>query len=289
MLRVCVVAVLLSLAAGRLRVPPVVSPPRSGSSPGDGSAPAVDLAGQIARKRVEVQTLEGLVRAASQEASTATISVPMAHPAEVAHRDASSGSRSPNREPATEEEKLNALQNGLSAMRSLRTIFDRARTGPTDGAQKFADGALSDELSRRDSPFWSSIDSMIDSTHNAMGLMRGKSGTDQKKLMTTLEGELDSKVKVMSGVNTKVNRKQQKLDDEYLLGLLLMHQKDWSMKQQLNATVTFMHASPLIAELYAHHDAGKPLAAQLATLMDAEPRTVAKALLQLAAQQFVHH
>merc|ERR1719265_925046 len=98
--------------------------------------------------------------------------------------------------------------------------------------------------------------------------MKGKSKDEQKKAMDALESNLNGKAADLETVTKKVSSKQQKLDEEYVLGLLNMHRNDWNMTQQLNATATFMHGSPTLQELYKHHDSSKPLAMQLATLLD---------------------
>merc|ERR1719355_131969 len=124
---------------------------------------------------------------------------------------------------------------------------------------------------------------MMSQAKKVQSEMKGKSKAEKQKLMDSLENSLNSKAHVLSNVTKKVAQKQQSQDEEYLLGLL-MSKKDWTLKQQLNATHTFIADSPVIAELYKHHDDKKPLGAQLAALMDAEPKksTAAKLFLQLA-------
>merc|ERR1719284_2269900 len=109
---------------------------------------------------------------------------------------------------------------------------------------------------------------MIGATKDAMTAVKGKGKAEREKIMESLEGELNKKAEVLTNVNNDVTKKQQQQDEEYVLGLLLMHQKDWSMDEQLNATEKFMHSSPILQNLYEHHDATKPLAPQLAALMD---------------------
>lgn len=66
-------------------------------------------------------------------------------------------------------------------------------------------------------------------------------------------------------------------NEEFLLGLLIMHEtrKNWSLEQKLDALCEFAHDSPIIEQLYRHHDKSKPFAAQLAALMDKERKTMA--------------
>eukprot|EP00403_Amphidinium_massartii_P016197 CAMPEP_0178410020 /NCGR_PEP_ID=MMETSP0689_2-20121128/20764_1 /TAXON_ID=160604 /ORGANISM="Amphidinium massartii, Strain CS-259" /LENGTH=217 /DNA_ID=CAMNT_0020031183 /DNA_START=30 /DNA_END=683 /DNA_ORIENTATION=- len=164
--------------------------------------------------------------------------------------------------------KLSKLHESLKRLQNLKGVFAKEHSPSEPQASQFADGALSQELSNSDSGVWAAIDSMIGSTQQAAQEMKGKGKDEQKKLMDSLEKTLDAKAGELSGLTDKVSSKQRKLDEEYVLGLLLMHQKDWSMKQQLNATATFVHSSPLLKELYEHHNASEALAPQLAKLMD---------------------
>merc|ERR1719487_804008 len=61
-------------------------------------------------------------------------------------------------------------------------------------------------------------------------------------------------------------------NEEFLLGLLMMHQTrgNWVYEQYLDAVCTFSDESPLIAKLYKVHKKDKPLAFQLAEMMDSE-------------------
>mmetsp|Transcript_50257 Transcript_50257/g.92862 ORF Transcript_50257/g.92862 Transcript_50257/m.92862 type:complete len:216 (+) Transcript_50257:88-735(+) len=172
--------------------------------------------------------------------------------------------------------KLSALHASLSKLQALKSVFANEHANEPQAhapdavnqASQFADGALSQELSKSDSNVWATIDAMIGTTKMAAQEMKGKGKEEQKKVMASLERTLDDKAGQLSSLTDKVNAKQRKLDEEYVLGLLLMHQKDWDMKEQLNATATFMHSSPVLQELYEHHDANQALAPQLAKLMD---------------------
>jgi len=180
----------------------------------------------------------------------------------------------------SDEEQLSHLEAGLNVIQKLKTVFAAEKS---DSASKFANGAMSNELSDQNSAIWSAIDNMMSQAKKVQSEMKGKSKAEKQKLMDSLENSLNSKAHVLSNVTKKVAQKQQSQDEEYLLGLL-MSKKDWTLKQQLNATHTFIADSPVIAELYKHHDDKKPLGAQLAALMDAEPKksTAAKLFLQLA-------
>jgi hypothetical protein len=170
--------------------------------------------------------------------------------------------------PVTEEEKMAQLTNGLKAMTNLQDMFRKQQ--PSIGAEKFANGAMSEELSNKDSQVWTAIGSMLKTVQAASQTMKGKSKADREKMMQSLESDLNSKAGVLSTVTADVSKKQQQQDEEYVLGLLIMHRDNWSMEKQLNATETFMHNSPVLQQLYNHHDASKPLASQLAALMDSK-------------------
>lgn len=160
----------------------------------------------------------------------------------------------------SESDQLAKLQHGLETIQNLRAHFAH----PVD---KFAEGALSEELSKKDSGVWSTLTDMMDTTAKAMKQMKGKDKKQQHELMADLEKTMDSKAVNIMDITNKATKTQQGQDEEYLLGLLNQHPQ-WSMKQQLNATSTFMTYSPVIADLYHHYDAAKPLAPQLAELMD---------------------
>lgn len=172
----------------------------------------------------------------------------------------------------SEEAQLAHLEAGLNVIQKLKSVFASAQQ---DSASRFANGAMSDEMSNQNSAIWSAIDSMMAQAKTVSSQLKGKSKAEKEKLMDSLENSLNSKARVLSGVTKHVEKKQQSQDEEYLLGLLMSH-KDWSMKQQLNATHTFIADSPVIAELYNHHDDKQPLSAQLASLMDTEHANATK-------------
>jgi len=175
--------------------------------------------------------------------------------------------------PHSEVETLEALNKGLKTIHNLRALFSKDKKEER-GAEKFANGALSEELSNKDSQVWSTIENMLGATQDAMKSVQGKSKTEREQVMKSLEGELDKKATVLSKVNDDVSKKQEQQDEEYLLGLLLLHKDNWSMEKQLNATKTFMHNSPILKNLFEHHDTSKPLAPQLAAMLDAKPKQV---------------
>mmetsp|Transcript_47179 Transcript_47179/g.132679 ORF Transcript_47179/g.132679 Transcript_47179/m.132679 type:complete len:252 (-) Transcript_47179:87-842(-) len=186
------------------------------------------------------------------------------------------------KKPLSDAEQLEKLTVGLKAVQNLRSQFTTMTAGEEDDGSKFANGALSEELGKKDSKVWATLQDMLTKTVATMGQMKGKSKDDQKKLMSSLEHDLDSKAGQMMKLTGDVTQKQYSQDEEYLLGLLNMH-REWSLEQQLNATETFNKGSPVIAELVKHHDAKTPLAAQLANLMDAahSAKKAARAFIQL--------
>mmetsp|Transcript_74545 Transcript_74545/g.187747 ORF Transcript_74545/g.187747 Transcript_74545/m.187747 type:complete len:247 (+) Transcript_74545:48-788(+) len=186
-----------------------------------------------------------------------------------------------------ENDKLKKLQFGLETLKNLRTQFsDKV---DNDDGSKFAYGALSEELGKKDSGIWSTLTDMLSTTAEAMKQMNGKDKNGQENLMADLEKKLDNKAGRIMNLTQAASKKQQDQDEEYLLGLLNMH-REWSLDQQLNATATFMKYSPVIEQLYRHHDAHSPLATQLATLMDAEHAKKKKTTaLLLQLMDFIHN
>jgi hypothetical protein len=172
---------------------------------------------------------------------------------------------------ASAEVQMAHLEAGLNVIEKLKSVFASAQK---DDASKFANGAMSDELSNKDSAIWGAIDTMMSQAKKVSSEMKGKSKADKEKLMDGLEKQLSSKATVLSSVTGNVQKKQQSQDEEYLLGLLMSH-KDWSMQRQLNATHTFVSDSPVIMKLYKDH-ANSSLAPQLAAMMDAESKNASK-------------
>jgi len=171
------------------------------------------------------------------------------------------------KKPQTDEEKLANLPQGLMAIKGLKNMFQSDKE--LAGGNEFAQGALSSELSNDNSAIWNTVDGMISAATEASKQMKSNASASEKaKVMDSLESKLDGKAEDLNSGLGKVNEHQQDLDEEYVLGLLIMHQKDWTVEQQLNATLTLKKNSPLLESFYDHHDVKKPLAAQLAALMD---------------------
>jgi len=188
--------------------------------------------------------------------------------------------------PQDDAKTLETLGKSLTTMHKLKALFtkDRSAESSHDGAEKFTNGALSEELSKKDSQVWSAIETMLGATQDAMKQIKGKSKAERETVMKSLEDNLDKKAKDLANVTDDVSKKQQQQDEEYLLGLLIMHQKDWTMDKQLNATQEFMHNSSVLQDLYKHHDASKPLAPQLAAMMDVKDKAGVEKVQQHVAK-----
>merc|ERR1719454_1217837 len=93
--------------------------------------------------------------------------------------------------------------------------------------------------------------------------------------MTSLSDTLTKKAQNLQSAADSAEKLNEEHSNEYLLGLLMQH-TEWSEEKQLNATRKFAHESAVIKELLAHHDSAKPLAPQLAALMDKEKPGEAK-------------
>merc|ERR1712032_853764 len=114
--------------------------------------------------------------------------------------------------------------------------------------------------SSKDSAVWAVIGAMVNSTQKVMAEMKGKNQDQQKKIMESLETELDSKAGVLRNVTNEAGKRQVVQDEEYVLGLLNMHARDWPMEEQLETVQKFMGNSPKLAALYKHHNASQPQA-----------------------------
>jgi len=199
--------------------------------------------------------------------------------------------------PLTEEQQIESLNAGLSSIAKLQKVFTaNTNAGNSDmaGMSAFASGAMTSELGKKDSVVWSTITGMMGATAQVISQMKGKSAMEKEKLMGSLEIGLEGKAAVLRNVTEKADKIQDEQTSEYLLGLLNQHPK-WSMEEQINATRTFegtSHGTSKAAhELLKHYNASRPLAPQLAALMDAKPlpaethavaAKAAKMFLQLA-------
>merc|ERR1719389_972269 len=127
--------------------------------------------------------------------------------------------------------------------------------------------------------------------------MKGKSKAEQEKMMDNLEQLMNAKSATLKNVTEKAGEVQEQHSEEYLLGVLMHHQKDWSIEKQLNATKTFVNTCDAAKELLKVYNKSQPLAPQLAALMDhkkvpaagkvAAEHTATHMLLQLVSS--LHH
>lgn len=192
----------------------------------------------------------------------------------------------------TADEQIASLQQGLNAIEKLRTVFAAPEQGPKGDLEEFAQGAMTTELSKKDSPVWDTISTMLSATSKVMGQLKGKSKAEQEKIMDNLETDLNGKAANLRKVTEHAGEVQEQRSEEYLLGVLMQHQKDWSIEKQVNATKTFTSTCTAANELLKHYDPKQPLAPQFAALMDAEKakkgakvageKAAAKLFIQLA-------
>merc|ERR550537_130418 len=93
----------------------------------------------------------------------------------------------------TADEQIESLNNGLQTIMKLKAVF----TAPSGGlaahsdVEKFAQGAMSSELSSKDSPVWGAIENMLAATAKTTEEMKGKSKAEQEKMMDSLEKLMD--------------------------------------------------------------------------------------------------
>uniref|UniRef100_A0A7S2I0Z1 Uncharacterized protein n=1 Tax=Alexandrium andersonii TaxID=327968 RepID=A0A7S2I0Z1_9DINO len=103
--------------------------------------------------------------------------------------------------------------------------------------------------------------------------------------MEGLQGTIGDQAAALQNATVRANKEQEKHSEEYLLGLLMQHQKEWSEEKQLNVTRDFVRDCPVAKELLKRHRSGKPLAPELAAILDSRQAVDAKAkalFLQLA-------
>jgi len=173
----------------------------------------------------------------------------------------------------TAAEQLASLSQGLQSISKLRAVFTASDTGISTDQTKlenFAQGAMTTELSSKNSKVWSTIQAMLEATQGVYKGMQNKSKADQEKMMDGLEKNLNNEALTLRNVTEKAGKIQEQHSEEYLLGVLMQHQKDWTFEKQLNVTHGFVENCAAAKELYKHHNASAPLAPQLAELMDAK-------------------
>jgi len=194
----------------------------------------------------------------------------------------------------TAAEEIASLQSGLMMIHKLQaslTAEPAAEQGtPADKRDlvQFAQGAMTSELQKKDSKVWSTIDAMMKMTTQAMISMKGKSKAEQEKVMDSLENDINGKAAILRNVTDKVGMQQEQHSEEYLLGVLMQHQKDWSFQKQLNVTKNFADNCLAAKDLVAHHNASQPLAPQLAAIMDSrKAKKAAKASAEKKAAKML--
>jgi len=219
--------------------------------------------------------------------------------AEVAHKNATSNmtknaTKAPPRNLTADEQVAN-LNKGLETIMKLKAVFTAQDgvLGEHHDLEKFAQGAMSSELSSKDSPVWGAIENMLAATAKSTAEMKGKSKAEQEKIMDGLEKTMNEKAATLHNVTEKAGVVQEKHSEEYLLGVLMQHQKDWSMEKQLNTTKTFVNTCDAAKELLKSYNKSQPLAPQLAALMDhrkvpaaskiAAEKSAAKMFIQLVS------
>lgn len=171
----------------------------------------------------------------------------------------------------TADQQIAHLAEGLQSIQKLEAVFtakDSATNAGKADIEQFAQGAMTTELSNKDSAVWSTIQAMMGATSAVMGKMKGKNKAEQEKIMDNLEKTLNEKAQTLKTVTDKASVVQEQHSEEYLLGVLMQHTKDWSFERQLNATKTFADSCTAAKELLKHHNSSQPLAPQLAALMD---------------------
>eukprot|EP00747_Dinoflagellata_sp_TGD_P023585 gnl/TRDRNA2_/TRDRNA2_129918_c0_seq4.p1 gnl/TRDRNA2_/TRDRNA2_129918_c0~~gnl/TRDRNA2_/TRDRNA2_129918_c0_seq4.p1 ORF type:complete len:201 (+),score=72.99 gnl/TRDRNA2_/TRDRNA2_129918_c0_seq4:93-695(+) len=88
--------------------------------------------------------------------------------------------------------------------------------------------------------------------------------------------KVEPKIAAFADELEATNRQSMIKNEEFLLGLLIMHQTrgNWIYEQELDAICSMAEESPMIKRLYKHHDKNKSLAAQLAQMMDDERKAM---------------
>lgn len=250
--------------------------------------------GAAEEKKAVVKPHNNTAVAEKAAALPAAKAAPPAKPVSPAKKNASLA-KTPKKN-LTADEEIASLQSGLMMIHKLQAAMTAPEAEvPADKKDltQFAQGAMTSELQKKDSVVWSTIDSMMSATTQAMIAMKGKSKTDKEKVMDDLEKQINGKAVVLKNVTEKVGMQQEAHSEEYLLGVLMQHQKDWSFEKQLNTTKNFADNCLAAKDLLAHHNSSEPLAPQLAAIMDgrkakkaakaATEKKAAKLLIQLVS------
>lgn len=110
-------------------------------------------------------------------------------------------------------------------------------------------------------------------------LLKAKDSAVQAPQKKQASASVAGKGSTMDEIDAQLEATDQKSlvdNEEFLLGLLIMHQTsgDWIPEQYLDAVCDLAHGSPMITRLYFHHSDSEPMAAQLAAMMDEERKTM---------------
>lgn len=188
----------------------------------------------------------------------------------------------------TDMEQLANFKDALQAVENLQADFTAGQvaSGNAQGAQQTATDAMTTELHKQDSRFWTSIQHMLKETTGAMSKMTNASASGRKHILHVLESSVNASADALEDMTVNAGKKEEKQSDEYLVGLLNQHRNEWSMDKQLNVTKQFSSSSPRAQQLLKHHNMKEPFATQLARLMDFAP-PASKSKVKKAAKFFL--
>lgn len=185
---------------------------------------------------------------------------------------------------SSDEQKIDRFAAGLKALAVVRTSAKAALKGGAVAA-----GAMEEQLGDDNSAMWNTIGDMLKMAMDAKKQAAGKSKAEQEKIMQSMQGKADAAAEKLKVINKNVDAADMKHNEEFLLGLLLKR-TDVPMKEQVAVVKKFAdeHCKAAV-ELLSHYDDKKPLAGQLASLMDKQNIPRAKVFLQTEtlAEQFI--
>merc|ERR550537_1661951 len=107
--------------------------------------------------------------------------------------------------------------------------------------------------------------------------------------MDSLEKVMNEKAATLKTVTDHAGEVQEQHSEEYLLGVLMHHQKDWSIEKQVNVTKNFTETCDAARQLLKSYNKSQPLAPQLAGLMDHKKvPSAAKVVAEKGAAKMFH-
>lgn len=178
--------------------------------------------------------------------------------------------------------QIDKVSKGLGMLAKLKGLFAKDQ-----GASEMAEGAMTAELSKKDSTVWATIMDMVKTTQEVGSKLKNSklSKAEKDALMKSVEDKLNAKADSLGGFTQQVDKTDERHSEEYLLGLLMQHQGTWNSTKQLDVLKGFSKALPIARELLERQEeAKKPLAVQLGDLMDKEKaKKASKVFLQLAS------